>query len=138
MFQKLLNSLKENKNWLILVAIILLLIGSITWIIIISQQAFNLKKETKEYKELIKSYDKQLELLANQKDSLDESVHYYKWLSDSLQGIQENTHYQTTKIIYKINEEVNNVDKLSANSNIELFSILSDEAWRYYNPKDSL
>lgn len=121
------NKIWAAKNWILLASVVAILIWLTTWIVAISGENFSLKEERNNYKKTIKEYDNQLLLLAQERDSVTEVVHYYKWLSDSLQGIQENTHYQTTKIIYKTNEEIKNVDKLSADSNIKLFSKLSQE-----------
>lgn len=138
MFQRLKEKLIENKNWIVGVLFLIIVLTLVIFIVNIAGDNFSLKKENKEYKNKLKELDIQFNNLQTEKVKAIETAEYYKHISDSLGLLQNNIHTQTTKIIYKTNEEINNIDNLTVDSNVILFRKLAEEYIRYSSDKDSL
>lgn len=135
---QVLETLKKYKNLIFFILGLIIAGGIAIWIVSISSDNFNLKKENKEYKKTISEFDSQLKVISFERDSFKNEAEYNKYLSDSLIAIQNKTHNQTTKIIYETNKQMDNIVTLDRDSSISLWSKLSEEYMGYYLHKDSL
>lgn len=132
MFQKIKEKIIENKNWILGVLFLIVILALVIFIINMTGNNFSIRKENKEYKKKIEELNKQFNSLQSEKNKAIEDAEYYKHLSDSLLLVQNNIHNQTTKIIYETNKKINSVTSLSNNDLISEFTKLAEEYWNGY------
>lgn len=138
MFQKLKEKIIENKNWILGVLFLIVILALVIFIINMTGDNFSLKKENKEYKQKLKELDIEFKNLQIERDKANQRAEYCIHIADSLLSVQNNIHNQTTKIIYETKKEISNIDNLTVDSNVILFSKLAEEYLRYTPNKDSL
>lgn len=132
MFQKIKEKILENKNWILGVLFLIVILALVIFIINMTGDNFSLKKENKEYKQKLKELDIEFKNLQIERDKANQRAEYCIHIADSLLSVQNNIHNQTTKIIYETNKKINSVTSLSNNDLISEFTKLAEEYWNGY------
>ena len=138
MFQKIKEKIIENKNWILGVLFLIVILALVIFIINMTGDNFSLKKENKEYKQKLKELDIEFKNLQIERDKANQRAEYCIHIADSLLLVQNNMHNQTTKIVYETNKKINSVTSLSNNDLISEFTKLAEEYWNgYITDKDT-